>query len=486
MANSSRTKTPSSIGSDPYGKRPPQVLEVEEAVLGALMLERDALTAVIDIISPETFYSRANQLVFKAIQQLFEQGKPIDIVAVNDKLKQNGELDEVGGSYYVSTLTNRVGSAANIEYHARLIAEKHILRELIRISGNIISKAYNDTTDVFELLDESEQELFDVSQGNIRKGFEDIGSVMYKNIQRLEELMASEDAITGIASGFRSLDRLTLGWQNSTLNIIAARPGMGKTAMVLSMARYIGVELNLPIAIFSLEMSSFELVNRLISIETGISLQKLKQGDLEGHEWEMLNHKVGPLSAAPIYIDDKEALSLFDLRARSRRLANQKGVKMVVVDYLQLMKAGGEMGRNANREQEIAAISRGLKALSKELDIPVIALAQLSRAPETRGGTKKPQLSDLRESGSIEQDADLVAFIYRPEAYGFNEDEDGNPTHGMAQILIRKHRSGPTDDVMLRFIPECTKFTDLDHFGDDDDGFGSTMITRSSRLNDLT
>ncbi len=452
------------------GKLPPQAVDLEEAVLGALMLEKDALTAVVDILKPESFYKDAHQKIYAAIIDLFGRSEPIDLLTVTNELRSTGELEFVGGPYYVTQLTNKVNSAANIEYHARIISEQSIKRELIRISSEIQKDAYEDTTDVFELLDRTEQAMFEVSESNIRKNYADMKSIMREAIEELETKKNQTDGLTGVPSGFTALDRVTSGWQRSDLIIIAARPGMGKTAFVLSSLRNAAVDFNMPMAIFSLEMSSVQLVNRLISAEAELESEKLRRGNLEDYEWQQLHHKIQQLTNAPLFIDDTPALSILELRAKCRRLKAQHDIQCVVIDYLQLMRGDSATG---NREQEIASISRSLKNIAKELNVPVIALSQLSRAVETRGGDKRPQLSDLRESGSIEQDADQVLFLYRPEYYGLTEDEAGNPVTGTGEVIIAKNRHGSLEDVRLRFIGKFTKFCDLDTGAFDD--FGSSF-----------
>ncbi|MEQ8337936.1 MAG: replicative DNA helicase [Cyclobacteriaceae bacterium] len=448
--------------SEQLGKLPPQAIEVEEAILGALMLERDALTNVIEILRPESFYKDANRVIFESIVQLFNNSEPVDIKTVVHQLRKNGQLELVGGAYYVSELTTKVNSAANIEYHARIVAEQSIKRELIRISSEIQQDAYEDTIDVFKLLDRSEQSLFDISESHIRKNYDKMSSLLHQAIEEIEQKKDRKDGLTGVPSGFTALDRVTSGWQASDLVIIAARPGMGKTAFVVSAMRNASVEFNMPVALFSLEMSSVQLVNRLISAEAELESEKIKKGDLADYEWEQLLHKTSKLSEAPIYIDDTPALSILELRAKSRRLVAQHGVKLIIIDYLQLMTGDSSKNSGGNREQEIASISRALKGIAKELNVPVIALSQLSRAVETRGGDKRPQLSDLRESGSIEQDADMVMFLYRPEYYGMTQDENGMPLNGIGEVIIAKHRNGKLENVQLKFIGKFTKFDDLD------------------------
>lgn len=439
------------------GKLPPQAIELEEAVLGALMLEKEALSQVIDILKPEAFYVEKNQHVFRAVQRLFEQSKPVDLLTVTQELRQLGLLEKIGGAFYIAELTNRVASAANIEFHARVLLEKYILRELVRISSDITKQAFEETTDVFELLDKAETDLFAVAEQNIRKNSESMSTLMSKAIKEIEAIGQQEEGLSGVPSGFTMLDRITNGWQRGTLNIIAARPAMGKTAFVLSLARNAAVDFKKGIAFFSLEMGALELVNRLISGEAEIEAEKIKKGKLESHEWQQLNTKVGRLSQAPFFIDDTPQLSLFELRAKCRRLKAQHDIQMIIIDYLQLMSGGNE-NQGGNREQVIASISRGLKALAKELSVPVIALSQLSRAVETRGGDKKPQLSDLRESGSIEQDADMVMFIYRSDYYGLENDHGP----GVSSIIIAKHRNGQTGEVNLRFVNKYAKFVNLE------------------------
>ncbi len=442
-----------------HGKVPPQAVDLEEAVLGALMLEKDAVSAVIDILAPKVFYKDAHQRIFTAIQSLFGKSDPIDILTVTNELKSTGELEMVGGPYYITMLTSRIASAANVEYHARIIQQKHIQRDLIHISSEIIKDAYEDTTDVFALLDKAEQNLFSVSETNLRRNFEDMPSLVRQAIEDIESAKDSDTHFRGVPSGFTDLDRITSGWQKSDLVILAARPSMGKTALALSMARNMSVDWKKPMAFFSLEMSAVQLVTRLISSESQLVSSKLKSGNLAEHEWEQLNAKIRNLSESKIFIDDTPALSIFELRAKCRRLKQQHNIEMVFIDYLQLMTAGGE--HKGNREQEISQISRSLKALAKELDVPVMALSQLSRAVETRPGqSKRPILSDLRESGAIEQDADLVLFIYRPEYYKIDQFEDGSSTAGVTEVIIAKHRNGAVGDVKLKFIDKFAKFED--------------------------
>ncbi|MBC7449050.1 MAG: replicative DNA helicase, partial [Hymenobacteraceae bacterium] len=449
------------------GKLPPQALELEAAVLGALMLEKDALTTVSDILRPESFYKEGHQRIYKAIQELFDASEPIDMLTVMTRLRANGELEMAGGASYLNQLTHRVTSAANIEFHARIVTESAIKRAIISIANQALTLAYEDTTDVFELLDFTEKELYTVSESNIRKNYEDMQSLLTKAVKELEEKSKKEGGLTGVPTGLAALDAVTSGWQKSDLIIIAARPAMGKTAFSLSVLRNAAVDHNKPVAFFSLEMSGIQLVNRLISAEAELDSEKIKKGTLAPFEWEQLHHKIARLSEAKIFIDDTPGLSIRELRTKCRRLKSRFDIQLIIIDYLQLMSgsSGGEKGFGGNREQEIASISRALKNIAKELDVPVIALSQLSRKVEERPGDKRPQLSDLRESGSIEQDADMVCFLYRAEYYKITEDEMGNSTAGVGEVIIAKHRNGSLENVPLRFIGKYTKFTDLNDGG---------------------
>ena len=469
------------------GKLPPQALDIEEAVLGALMIEKDALTNVIDILKPESFYKEAHKYIYKAVVELFDKSEPVDILTVTNRLRSNAELEIAGGPHYIAELTTRVNSAANIEYHARIISEQAIKRELITISSEIQREAFEDTTDVFDLLDKTEQSLFQVSESNIRKNYAEMRSVLREALQELQAKKDHVDRLTGVPSGFTELDRVTSGWQKSDLVIIAARPGMGKTAFVVSAMRNAAVDHKMPVAIFSLEMSAVQLVNRLISAEAELEGEKIRRGNLEEYEWTQLHHRISSLSKAPIFIDDTPGLSIRELRTKCRRLKAKNNIQLIIVDYLQLMSGdGGSKGFGGNREQEIASISRALKHIAKELNVPVIALSQLSRAVEVRGGDKRPQLADLRESGSIEQDADMVMFLYRPEYYKIDQDEMGNPTKGVGEVIIAKHRNGSLETVQLRFIGKFTKFGDLERSAFPESDFdGFTPKTFSSRMNDF-
>ena len=440
------------------GNKPPQATDLEEAVLGALMLDANALNTAIDLLHEEFFYKPEHQTIFRAIHKLFEQNQPVDMMTVTNQLRQSGELEAAGGAFHISELTSHIVSAAHIEYYARVLSEKYISRELIRISTETITSAYDETTDVVDLLDKTEGRLMDINEKNFRTDYHPIGDLVHQAHDQIIEAVENKGSTAGIPSGFKDLDRMTAGFQPGTLIILAARPAMGKTAFALSMARNMAVDQNKPVAFFSLEMTGVELAMRLISGEAQLPGDKLKKGELTPWEQQQLETRTQKLNEAKIFIDDTPQLTIYELRAKCRRLKDHHNIQMVFIDYLQLMSAGTDaMSRNGNREQEISTISRQLKSLSKELGIPVLAMSQLSRAVETRGGTKKPMLSDLRESGAIEQDADIVMFIYRPEYYGQMEDDKGS-TAGMADIILAKHRSGGVGEVRLRFVGKYARF----------------------------
>jgi len=451
----------------PQAKVPPQAVELEKAILGAMMIDKRGVDEVVDLLQPEVFYLPEHQLIFSAIMQLFEEGKPIDIFTVVEQLRFQGNLQQVGGEYYLITLSNIVPTAAHVEYHARIITQMYVKRRLIEISGEVAEKSFDDTVDVFDLLDDAEKKIFEVSQGSLKRGTVNIGMGVVDVKDKLVE-QAKEEGLSGISTGFPSLDNYTSGWQNGDLVIIAARPGMGKTAFVLSMARNMAVDHKVPVAIFNLEMTSEQLIKRFLSIETEIAGDKFRSGKLSDVEWNLLNNKISNISDAPIYINDSSMLSIFDLRAQARRLKSQYDIGILIVDYLQLMSANSN-NKGGNREQEISTISRNMKSLAKELNIPVIALSQLSRKVEERadkGGHKRPMLSDLRESGAIEQDADIVSFIYRPEYYKVISWEDESPTDGQAEFLIAKHRNGKTGEIRLRFEGQFGRFSELNMLQD--------------------
>lgn len=475
------------------GKLPPQAIDIEEAVLGAMLLEKNAVNDAIDILQPDSFYKIEHQKIFAVILELFANSENIDILSVTERLRKKGDLQFVGGPGYIARLTNKVASAAHVEYHARIISEKHILRSLIEVSSDVIKNSYDETKDVFNVLSEAESGLFKIAEGNLKKSYQNVNELVHQAMDEIEKASENKDGVSGVPSGFTELDRLTSGWQKSDMIVLAARPGMGKTAFVLSMARNTAVQFGQGVAVFSLEMSSVQLVKRFMAMETGISSEKIRKGFSDAADWQKLNDGVKALTEAPIYIDDTPALSIFELRAKCRRMKMQHDIQLVIIDYLQLMSAG--TGKGGNREQEISTISRSIKEIAKEINVPIIALSQLSRSVETRGGDKRPLLSDLRESGAIEQDADMVCFIYRPEYYGLLEDENGMPTEGVGEIIVAKHRNGSLDTVRLKFIKELTKFDNLDAF--DTMNYGSTFkpnksfgegnsatITVSSKMND--
>lgn len=453
-------KVPQYVVSEYGGKLPPQAIELEEVVLGALMLEKDAYVAVCEFLKKECFYKDVHQTIYEAITNLSLNQEPVDLLTVSQQLKRMGKLEEVGGQSFISELTGKVASAANIEYHAQIIVQKYLSRELIRISSDIQKKAYDEKQDVDELMQDAEGQLFEITQRNLKKDVTHIQPVISKAIDLIEIAANKQDGYTGIPSGFNGIDTITSGWQKSDLIIIAARPAMGKTAFVLSMAKNMALDYEQPVAVFSLEMSNIQLVNRLIVNVAEIEGDKIKRGKLAPFEWEQLRLRTATLQKAPIFVDDTPSLSVFELRTKARRLVKEHKIQCIIIDYLQLMNASGMT--YGSREQEVSIISRSLKGLAKELDIPIIALSQLNRGVEGRtGADKRPQLSDLRESGAIEQDADMVLFIHRPEYYKITQDEQGNDLRGKAEIIIAKHRNGSTGDVLLRFKQDFIKFTNL-------------------------
>lgn len=458
-----------------FGKVPPQAIDMEEAVLGAIMLEKEAVITILDILKPESFYKEANQKIFNAIKTISFREYPVDLYTVTEELRATNELESVGGPVYLTQLTSKVVSAAHVEYHARIVAQKYIQRELIRVSTEIQTRSFDDTYDITELLDFSEDAIFQIAEGNIKREVAPINEVIKEAITEIEKAGKREDSLVGIPSGFTKLDRLTSGWQNSELTIIAARPSMGKTALALSMARSMAIDHGKKVAIFSCEMSSIQLVNRLIIAETDIPGDKIKNGRLSEDEWKQLDSRIKKLVQAPIFIDDTPAITITELRAKCRRLMAQHKLDIVIIDYLQLMSGPQNSG---SREQEVSNISRSLKSIAKELNVPVIALSQLNRSAELRGGLKRPQLSDLRESGAIEQDADMVVFIHRQEKFGIVAFEDGSSTKGIAEILLAKNRNGPVDDVRVRFREEKALFTDLEDF--EADAAADTFAERQS------
>lgn len=448
------------LASDPSGTLPPQATELEEAVLGALMLEGDSIISVQEFLTGDAFYVENHRTVYRAIEELAMENKPIDLLTVTEKLKHQKKLKEVGGATFLAHLTQKVASAMNVEFHSTIIAQKYVQRELIRASTEIQRRSYDESTDVSDLIDFAEGEIFKVSEGHIKRDVLPAKYILDKAMKAIEEAHAQGGTMNGVPTGFTKLDQLTLGWQPSDLIIIAARPSMGKTAFVLSMARNMAIDHEKPVAFFSLEMSATQLMMRLIVSESGLSSTEVRSGKLTQEQWLHLEQSTRPLGEAPIFIDDTPALSIYELRSKCRRLKAQHDIQVIVIDYLQLMT--GNLDSRGNREQEVASISRALKGIAKELNIPVIALSQLNRSIESRSGLKRPQLSDLRESGAIEQDADIVAFIHRPEYFGLTQDENGLSTAGMAEIIVAKHRNGATDTVKLRFRKEQARFLDYD------------------------
>ena len=445
-----------------YAHIQPQATEIERIVLGSLMIDKDAFSMVSEILKPETFYEPRNQKVYQAIQTLSMEDHPVDIMTVTEELKKEGTINDVGGPGYILELSSRVASSAHIEYHAKILAQKFLARQLISFSSVIETKAFDETVDVDELMQEAEGSLFEISQKNMRQDYTHINPVVKDAVSILQKAAANKGGLTGLSTGYTKLDDYTSGWQPSDLVIIAGRPAMGKTSFALSLAKNIAVDLQEPIAFFSLEMSNVQLVNRLISNVCEISGKKILNGQLDDEEWSRLDKSISALQNAPIYIDDTPGMSIFELRTKARRLVREKGVKIIMIDYLQLMNASG--ASFGSRQEEVSTISRSLKGLAKELNIPVLALSQLNRTVENRDGLegKRPQLSDLRESGAIEQDADMVLFVHRPEYYRLFQDEKGNDLRGKAQIIIAKHRKGSTGDVLLNFKGEYTRFDNID------------------------
>ena len=462
----SRRKPQSSQVEDSLGRLQPQELEFEKSVLGALLLEKDAYSLISDILTPESFYDPRNQKVYSAISKLHVSQHPVDILTVVEQLRTDGTFDEVGGVAYLSSLTQNIVSSSHIEYHARVIAQKSTARELISYSANVQDKAFDPTQDIDELMQEAEGSLFKLSQKKLKKDYQQIDSVITEAYEMLHKAAERTDGMSGIASGFHALDRMTSGWQNSDLVILAARPAMGKTAFALSMAKNIAVDQNIPVALFSLEMSNVQLINRVIVNTCEIKGEKIKSGQLEDYEWAQLDNKIKDLIGKPMFVDDTPSLSVFELRTKARRLVKEHGVRLIMIDYLQLMNASGMSF--GSRQEEVSTISRSLKGLAKELNIPILALSQLNRGVENRPGgenaldSKRPQLSDLRESGAIEQDADMVIFIHRPEYYSLNKDENGNDLRGKALIIIAKHRNGAVGDVLLNFKGQYARFENQD------------------------
>jgi replicative DNA helicase len=469
-----------------FGHLQPQAIDIEKVVLGALMIDKDAFTVVSEIIKPETFYEARHQKIYEAVQSLNLQEKPVDIMTVTEELRHKGTLEDVGGPAYVVELSSQVASSAHIEYHAHILAQKFLARQLIQFASMIETDAFDETVDVDDLMQKAEGALFEISQKNMLQDYVQIDTIVDQAHQLLLQASNREGGLTGVPSGFRKLDEITAGWQPSDLVIIAGRPAMGKTSFALSIAKNVAIDYRKPIAFFSLEMNNVQLVNRLISNVCSIPGNKILNGQLTPDEWERFDSNIRKMQGAPIYVDDTPGLSIFELRTKARRLVREHGIELLMIDYLQLMNANGM--RFNSRQEEVSTISRSLKGLAKELNIPVLALSQLSRAVEQRDGPegKRPQLSDLRESGAIEQDADMVLFVHRPEYYHILQDEKGNDLHGMAQIIIAKHRKGATGDVLLNFRGEYTRFSnpeDIDFNAPlPDDSIGGEIM--GSKMND--
>lgn len=477
------------VGANEMGKLPPQAQELEDSVLGALMIEKEAFGTVADLLRPEVFYKDQNRLVFEAIRELAVNDQPIDILSVGEKLKSKGTLEKAGGAVYLADLTRRVASTAHLHYHAEIIAKKATARDLISMAAQIEEKAFDETQDIDDLMQEAEAGIFEITQRSQKRSVTQVDSVIEEAFARMEKAAKNTGNISGIPSGFHALDKITSGWQTPDLIIIAARPAMGKTAFVLSMAKNIAVDRGIPTAIFSLEMSNVQLVNRLIMNVCELEGDKIKTGKMSKEDKLRLNTKINIMKGKPLYMDDTPSLSIYELRSKARKLVNEHGVKLIIIDYLQLMNAQGSSF--GSREQEVSIISRGLKGLAKELDIPIIALSQLNRGVEARTGIegKTPQLSDLRESGAIEQDADMVCFIHRPEYYRiFNDEKSGKDLRGLAQIIVAKHRNGATDSIWLRFRGKYAKFQNEDDAFDSNELDGSMLpdsgaVTISSSMN---
>jgi replicative DNA helicase len=438
--------------SSVFDRTPPQNQEAEQAVLAAMMLDRDAIYEALQILKESDFYREGHRILFQTIVELAEKGEPVDLITITEKLRKNDNVEKVGGIGYIAEVANSIGTSASVAHYAQMIKEKSLLRSLIKISTNIINRGYEAGEEAEQLLDDAERMILEISQGRIRSGLIPIKEVIENTIEKLEYLHNKKSEITGLTSGFKDLDNYTSGWQNSDLIIIAARPAMGKTSFCLNIAQNAALKVNVPVAIFSLEMSKEQLVQRMISSTAEIDQQKLRTGRLYDKEWIALTNAIGPLADAQIYIDDTPAISVREIRAKTRRLKAEKGLGLIVIDYLQLMSSGK---RSESRQQEISEISRSLKALARELDVPIIALSQLSRAVE-QSNDKRPSLSHLRESGALEQDADIVMFIYRDEYYNPESEK-----LGIAEIIIAKHRNGPVGSVELSFRKEFTKFGDL-------------------------
>lgn len=483
-------KSSNDYGSGAVGKVTPQAVAVEEVVLGAVMIDINAMSAVLDMLSPDVFYVQAHAKIFAAMMRIFNKTQPIDLLTVHEELKKSGEIDEIGGPAYLAELTSKVGNSANVEHHARIIVQKYIQRELIHVSNQIIQDSYEDTKDVFDILDEAEQNLYRITDNNLNSGPQSFTAMANQVRLRMEEMASKAEGLTGVPTGFRELDKMTSGWQPSDLIIIAARPSVGKTALVLSMAVN-AARRDFPVAIFSLEMSTLQMAQRIVAMEAEISSSSLRDGKLSDDELKRFHHTLQTRSDLKIFVDDTPAINTFELRAKCRRLKTQHNIQLIIIDYLQLMSSGSDSKNGGNRTQEVSVISRALKSLAKELNVPVIALSQLSRAVEARTD-KRPQLSDLRESGSIEQDADIVGFIYRPDYHNLGEEPGFNIAEPEAELMIQKHRNGALGNIKMKFIKEFAKYqdpADVDYFGNMSGGSAfppvqdSGIIRKESRAN---
>jgi replicative DNA helicase len=438
-------------------KVPPQAIDIEAAVLGAMLIDKNAAMKVFDILIDDNFYKEAHKKIFKAMASLFGRNEPMDIITVRNELKLKEQLDAVGGVFYLTDLTTKVTSSANIEYHAKIIVDKYLLRKVITESSIIIEKCFGEKRDALELIEDFQSKIFSLLENRMNKGFEDIKSAITRTIEQVEEMHGRGAGVSGVPTGFPKLDDLTGGFQKSDLIILAGRPAQGKTAFALNIARNAAVQHGRPIGVFSLEMSTNQLVLRLICSEALVNLHDIRTGQLSPQKWQYLSTRIGKLASAKIFIDDTPALGILELRAKARRLKMEHNIEMIIIDYLQLMQGPKSA---ESREREISNISGSLKALAKELDIPIIALSQLNRQVEARGD-KRPQLSDLRESGSIEQDADMVIFVHRAETFGIETYPDNETTQNKAEIIIGKQRNGPTGDIRLHFVKDFTKFENI-------------------------
>lgn len=450
--------------NDSFGRLQPQAPELEKAILGALLIEQEAYMQVSEILKPTSFYEKRHQIIYEAIQRLNFEEKPVDILTVTTQLESTGQLEDAGGPFYLAELSQMVYSSAHIEFHARVVADKAMARQLITITSEIQTKAFDPTQPADELMQDMEGKVFELSQTQQKRDVIQIDSVINEAYDMLQKAAQRTDGMSGIPSGFHRLDKMTSGWQPSDLVILAARPAMGKTAFSLSMAKNMAVDQRVPVAFFSLEMSKVQLVNRLISNVCEVTGEKLRSGKLAPYEWEQLDSNIKRLYGAPLFIDDTPSLSVFELRTKARRLKREHDIQVIMIDYLQLMNATG-MSFNS-RQEEVSTISRSLKGLAKELNIPILALSQLNRGVESReGDDKRPQLSDLRESGAIEQDADIVTFIHRPEYYHIYQDAQGHDLRGRAEIIIAKHRNGSVGDVLLNFKGQYVRFENIEEGG---------------------